>query len=1681
MNESREVTERVKKRLLQVFRYLAELNQVRNPATRLIDDQPWVLWLKDLPDHPSIRLNLPADGDGPGEEKGLKPEAPSPPTGDDPLLRIRRPRITRPPSPPAVLADWLLEGWDRIEGKVEARKSINQPGPGGEARIVVFDGDPARVAALRTWAASREEWARNEAPARAAAEIFERLYALHGQIEREAERVELLVGDGILRWSRPDGNIDHPILLQRLQLVFDASTPEFILKETDHPVELYTAVLRSVPEVDGRAVSICQEELLKGGYHPLGGSTTAGFLSRLAIQLSPTGELVTEPGHGGSERVLIIREPVIFVRRRTLGFAAALDGIVEDIHSREEVPESLINLVGMEQSQSAPQVEEPHDNLRLPNEDLDILFTKPANPEQLAIAKQLQRDASVLVQGPPGTGKTHTIANLIGHLLASGKRILVTSHTTKALRVLRSKVVETLQPLCVSVLERDADGRKQLEASVTGIVERLSRSTADRLDREAEVARKERTRLVEEIGRLRGVLLEARGAEYREVIVAGQGVDPAEAARIVAQGTGTHDWIPGPVTRGTPLPLSPGELTDLYATNETLSAEDERQLQLELPDPRDLPPPPQFATFISRIRRWVERADRGRAELWGSPTGPQSPEGLRALLASVGSAFSCFQSCEPWRLAALDAGRLGDEHRAVWEELLTEIQTVFRQASRAKQTILRHGPLLDDGLEPQVACSLIDEIVAHLEQGGALNWFVFLRHRPWKSLRSSVRIGSRSPRTLQDWKTLQELARLEVARIQLVARWNRQMVPLGAPGPTKLGDSPEGVLARFISPLKEALDWYHQAWLPLQAMLCREGLAWSALLRVAIPDLSPAGELLRIQEVATKDLPRLIEARCEELDSQQASRAVEDLAGHLALYRQAGAEASVLDDLSAAVLNRDPAAYEAAFERLVSLRQRAGTIARRRQLVERLEADASVWAAGLRERRRPHGGATPPGDANAAWLWRQLHDELEVRTRVSVDEVQRRLEGLSEDLQGTTAELVDRLTWAAQLRRTGLKEQRALVGWMQTIRKIGKAYGVRVPRLRAEARVLMDECRLAVPVWIMPLTRVVENFDPRTSRFDVVIIDEASQSDPMALIALYMAREAIVVGDHEQVSPETVGQAVSQVERLIEEHLRGIPNAHLYDGHTSIYDLAQTVSQTICLREHFRCVPDIIEFSNHLSYDGQIKPLRDPSEVLLRPNTVVHHVPSATVEGRVNREEALAVASLLVAAVETPDYSGKTFGVISMVGEEQAAEIDRLLRGHLSAAEYERRRILCGNAAQFQGDERDVVFLSLVDTPTGDGPLAMRDEGARGMFKKRFNVAASRARDQMWVVHSLDREVDLKSGDLRRRLIEHAMDPQALARLRERAERRAESELERLVIGRLVEAGFRVTPQWVVGYYRIDIVVWGNGRRLAVECDGDRYHPLEKLQEDMARQAILERLGWTFARIRGSQFFRNQAKAMEPVFAKLRKLGIEPRSEGLNEDQGSPPSSETRDSVIRRAEVLVRQWRTEEPPVVRVVSPGPRSTGRRGPELEPGLGLPFGLPGGSSPSSENRPGPKDATAISRDGGNTPAPTLDQRRVPSVEVPSQVPPISTKSGSDSPNSSGRTGSGDPKLPTSRAPEQVAQRLAEGDRVVHPKFGRGRVMSLSGSGESARAVVQFDRFGEKMLLLAFAQLKKEEALY
>ena len=102
--------------------------------------------------------------------------------------------------------------------------------------------------------------------------------------------------------------------------------------------------------------------------------------------------------------------------------------------------------------------------------DGEVFFPKPSNDEQRRIVDKIQASSGVLVQGPPGTGKSHTIANLICHLLATGQRTLITAKTPRALQVLEGLVPEELRPLCINLLGSGLEEKRSLESSVGGIL-----------------------------------------------------------------------------------------------------------------------------------------------------------------------------------------------------------------------------------------------------------------------------------------------------------------------------------------------------------------------------------------------------------------------------------------------------------------------------------------------------------------------------------------------------------------------------------------------------------------------------------------------------------------------------------------------------------------------------------------------------------------------------------------------------------------------------------------------------------------------------------------------------------------------------------------------------------------------------------------------------------------------------------------------------------------------------------------------------------------------------------------------------------------------------------------------------------------------------------------------------------
>ena len=178
-----------------------------------------------------------------------------------------------------------------------------------------------------------------------------------------------------------------------------------------------------------------------------------------------------------------------------------------------------------------------------------------------------------------------------------------------------------------------------------------------------------------------------------------------------------------------------------------------------------------------------------------------------------------------------------------------------------------------------------------------------------------------------------------------------------------------------------------------------------------------------------------------------------------------------------------------------------------------------------------------------AWAWKRATAWLERFSAEHSAILAEEIAQTERQLHETTQTLVALKAWKSCVENLNREQQGALVAWQQAVSDIGGGHGRHAETYRREARRYLQQCRRAIPVWIMPLYRVAEQIEVEPAAFDVVIVDEASQTGPDGLILQYLAEQCIIVGDNKQISPEAVGVDQAQVTTLIEQHLADIPFA----------------------------------------------------------------------------------------------------------------------------------------------------------------------------------------------------------------------------------------------------------------------------------------------------------------------------------------------------------------------------------------------------------------------------------------------------------------------------------------------------------------------------------------------------------
>jgi very-short-patch-repair endonuclease len=742
---------------------------------------------------------------------------------------------------------------------------------------------------------------------------------------------------------------------------------------------------------------------------------------------------------------------------------------------------------------------------------------------------------------------------------------------------------------------------------------------------------------------------------------------------------------------------------------------------------------------------------------------------------------------------------------------------------------------------------------ARLDSAGKLGMFAGSAKRALQL----CSVDERQPSTADDIGLCLQAVALNSLRQRMITSWRNQLTRVGG------GDfdpvAPEDVLGRNLDELRRALSWpshYDQL----------RGDLWAA--GITSPPVADVEMLGRLADVCIR--------ACDQIHYQDVASSLQRL-DRLLRGGAAAADASPLWSLFAdALSHQDFAQWDRLREEVRDLLAIAPAAHRLRELRGCLLSGAPIWTTRI---LAYPAAAGDPADLDAAWQWSQLNSWIsQAFSGPTPAQLQGRLEELSKERRRVVSELVTERAWRRLADSLGDRERQALNSYVRAVTRFGKTGGKFAQRWITEIRVALNESKDAVPVWIMTTASALSSFRPDARPpFDVLVIDEASQIGLYALPLLALAKKTIVVGDDKQTSPENVGLNRQQVFDLLDEHLAGIPKYRtLFDPDNSLYDVAfQKFPGVVMLTEHFRCLPPIIGFSNAHAYDGRIVPLRDQPP---RPGWSALgavKVQDGYRNGFVNEPEADAVVDLVAELCANPDYDGMDIGVISLLGSSHSKMIWERLYNRLGPEVMRRRRLRCGEPANFQGDERDVIIISTVVAVDPAVPSSTRVAAMTGnAAMRRINVAASRARQQMWVVHSVEPD-RFPDGDLRSALIRHCRDAGATSVPSGDLLEACESQFERDMVQRIVARGYRkISVQHNVGRFRIDMVVEGPHSRLAVECDGDRWHGPDVWHRDRARQEILERANWTFERIRGSAFYRDPEVALAPLWNRLTELGI---------------------------------------------------------------------------------------------------------------------------------------------------------------------------------------------------------------
>jgi very-short-patch-repair endonuclease len=457
------------------------------------------------------------------------------------------------------------------------------------------------------------------------------------------------------------------------------------------------------------------------------------------------------------------------------------------------------------------------------------------------------------------------------------------------------------------------------------------------------------------------------------------------------------------------------------------------------------------------------------------------------------------------------------------------------------------------------------------------------------------------------------------------------------------------------------------------------------------------------------------------------------------------------------------------------------------------------------------------------------------------------------------------------------------------------------------------------PVLMMSPLSVAQFLPPGQLTFDLLVMDEASQIQPVdALGAIARCRRVVVVGDERQLPPTTFFAKLTGGQPGDDDDGDGAQVANI----ESILGLftARGLPQRM-LRWHYRSRhQSLIAVSNSQFYENKLFIVPSPYTQEAGMGLRFHHVADGVFDSGntgTNAVEAKVVAEAIILHAKTsPELS---LGVATFSVKQRRAIQDQLelLRRLNPDTEpffhaHPSEPFFVKNLENVQGDERDVILISVGYGRNAQGYMAMRfgplssDGGER-----RLNVLISRAKRRCEVFASItDDDIDLErakgKGVFAFKLFLHFARTGRLS-MAHPTGRDQDSVFEVQVAAALQQRGYQVHPQVGIAGFFIDLAIADPERPgrylLGIECDGASYHSARSARDrDRLRQSVLEDHGWILHRIWSTDWFQRPQEQLERTVAAVEgaKAELEARLEKMHRPDRAVPVEVV---TIERADV----------------------------------------------------------------------------------------------------------------------------------------------------------------------------------